>query len=130
MLIAQEATEINDATVDLTIKPWLMLKIKVSQPKLHSHTLVKMEDVTLMEVHSKLQVLEVLRDVLEFKLQLLQDQSVFQLMLPTGANTVQVFSIIVEPVLITIFSLSDTLILIGKSRTHGEQDGEKKATLD
>jgi hypothetical protein len=89
-----------------------------------------MEDVTLMEVHSKLQVLEVLRDVLVFKLQLLQDQLVFQLMLPTGANTVQVFSIIVEPVLITIFSLSDTLILIGKSRTHGEQDGEKKATLD
>jgi hypothetical protein len=130
LLIAQEAMEIKDATVDIIIKLWLTLKIKVLQLKLHSHTLVKMEDVTLMEVLSKFQVLEVLRDVLVFKLQLLQDQLVFQLMLPTGANTAQVFSIIVEPVLITIFSLSDILILIGKSRTHGEQVGEKKVTLD
>ena len=112
------------------IKVLLMLKTMVLQHNQLIHTLLKQEHAKQKVDHSRLLQFRLLRDAQDFKQQLLQDQLVFQLMLQIGANTALVFSVDVELVLTMTSCLLDTLILIGKSRTHGEQDGEKKATLD
>ena len=56
--------------------------------------------------------------------------SQLQLMLLTGHPTSQESSITVRLALTTLFFWSVLSVEPGKSRTHGEQDGESQATLD
>ena len=58
------------------------------------------------------------------------DQSQSPSMPPTGANIHQEFSAIAQPALTMPSYSSESLIITGKSRTHGEPDGEKEDTSD
>lgn len=112
------------------IKVLLMLKTMVLQHNQLIHTLLKQEHAKQKVDHSRLLQFRLLRDAQDFKQQLLQDQLVFQLMLQIGANTALVFSVDVELILTMILCLSESPILIGKLRTLGVLDGEKKVLSD
>jgi hypothetical protein len=94
------------------------------------HTLPRMVHAILTEVISKLQVFNQPRDALESKMLFKQDQLEFQQMLPTGADTAQVFSITAEQILTTTSSSLEYLTLIGKLKTLGQPHGERKDLLD
>ena len=89
------------------------------------HILLKLKHVRWLEDLSKLAMLLMSKDAQIFKMPFNHIQLVFQLMLLTGVDIPQEFSITVEEILITIFCWSDILNHITKLRILGVLHGDK-----
>lgn len=79
---------------------------------------------------STLVVKLLIQDAMDYKMELTAAQFQLPLMLPTGANTVQEFLITALLQLTTQSYWSEPSVETGKSRTPGEQLGEKLDTSD
>ena len=130
LLTAQRSTETQDAMEVSITKVWLMLRIMVSLIQQIIHMLQSLKVARWTEEISRFQVLTMPRDAQVSKLQLPQDQLVFQLMLINGVDILEVFSAIVDTALITMFFWSVFQTATGESRTLGELHGEKMDSLD
>ncbi len=130
LLTAQDHMETTDATEDGHHLLLTMLKTMVLPLKANTHTLPKQTHAANKEEISGSHLTHQPQDALDLPMPSTQSQSQLPLMPPIGANTHQVCSQIAQLPLTTLSFWSVSLEETGKSRTHGELDGENKAISD
>jgi hypothetical protein len=131
-LTAHPNSETKDAMEDLWTMLSNTLKNMVLPLKTNTHTNPLLENVKFKEEISKSNLtLMLLLEMLINSLPLLpNNQFQLPLMLTTSNFMIQEFSLIAKPNLITELPLLDTLKMLGLSKTHGENLGEKMDTSD
>lgn len=129
-LTAQAASATKPATVVLWITPSNTLKPTVSSTRTNIPTRPSNKPAKRMPAPSKSPASLTFPTATPSPQNSLEDPSQLPSMPPTGHPTNPEFSTTARPPSTTVSSLSDLLILIGLSRTHGEPHGERTDMSD